>query len=211
MNKKVSLLVMILFMTFTLNIFCQSQETSSSNRIDESTIVFADDTSSNTDVSNYKAPSTVGVFVRMIIALVVVAGLIYWVLRIIKKKTNVTITEDDFLRRAASISVGNNQTVEVVTLIDRAYVIGVSEGKITLLDEITDEKERDKDLIESMNLNADKKQNTKKPVKFSEVLDMFTKKTATETKTEKSGKKSVFNSSEETLNKLLNKTNKEEE
>lgn len=208
MNKKITLMVIFLFMTFTLQLFCQTS--ASSDRIDETTIVFADETSNNDNsITSYKAPSTIGIFVRMIVALVIVAGLIYWLLRVIKKKTNVTKTEDDFLRRAASISVGNNQTVEVVTLIDRAYVIGVSEGKITLLDEITDEKERDKDLIESMNLNADKKQNTKKPVKFSEVLDMFTKKTAS-SKVENEQKKSVFNSSEEALNNLLKKTDNEE-
>lgn len=223
MVKKKSLMAAVfLLLSLSFSVFAQNQTSEVSNSenqtvetsVDETQFVFSDAaTSSSDNSSEYKAPNYTGAVVRTIIALVVVIFLLYWILRIIKKKSNVVKSDDDFLRRAAYITVGNgNKTVEVITLIDRAYVIGVSDDKITLLDEITDEKERDKDLIQSMNLNADKKNKTKKPATFAEVLDMFTGKfnsTPSETKKKKS-KWSLFNKSEETIDELLNKNSSEE-
>ena len=119
----------------------------------------------------------------MIVVLIIVIGLIYGVLWFIKKKTNIVKTDDEYLRRAAYINIAPGKTVEVITLIDKAYLIGVTEDNITLLGEIHDDE-----LIKAMNLTADKKNNTKKPANFSEVLDMFLVK--------KGGTKSVFSDME---------------
>ena len=60
----------------------------------------------------------------------------------------------------------------------------------------------DKELIQAMNLNADKKANTKKPVNFAEVLDMFLVK----------GNK-VFSDTEQQVSEIFKntKTNSESE
>lgn len=169
-------------------IFCLNSQTSADNSAEveaqttltEQSIIISDDTASGTSQnSNYKGPSTVGTFVRMIIVLILVIGLIYGVLLFVKKKTNVVKADDDYLRRAAWINIAPGKSVEVITLIDKAYLIGVTDENITLLGEIDD-----KELISAMNLNADKKNNTKKPSNFSEVLDMFLVK--------KGGQKNVF-------------------
>lgn len=169
-------------------IFCLNSQTSADNSAEveaqttltEQSIIISDDTASGTSQnSNYKGPSTVGTFIRMIIVLILVIGLIYGVLLFVKKKTNVVKADDDYLRRAAWINIAPGKSVEVITLIDKAYLIGVTDENITLLGEIDD-----KELISAMNLNADKKNNTKKPSNFSEVLDMFLVK--------KGGQKNVF-------------------
>ena len=54
----------------------------------------------------------------------------------------------------------------------------------------------DKELISAMNLTADKKANTKKPVNFSEVLDMFLVK--------KGGQKNIFSDTEKQVDNLFN-------
>ena len=51
---------------------------------------------------------------------------------------------------------------------DRKEFTGSPNDKITLLGEIDD-----KELIQAMNLNADKNKSQKKPVTFDEVLGMF--------------------------------------
>ncbi len=122
-----------------------------------------------------KPVSSVGMFIRMIFVLIIVIGLIYGVLWFIKNKTNVVKTDDDFLRRVAYIDIAPGKSVEVITLIDRAYLIGVTEGSINLLGEISD-----KELINAMNLNADKKQNTKHPLNFNDVLNLFMAKGKTQ-------------------------------
>ena len=164
--------------------------------ITEESIVISDDSAADGVTSNvtYKGPSTVGMFVRMIVVLLIVVGLIYGVLWFIKKKTNVVKTDDDYLRRAAYINIAPGKSVEVITLIDKAFLIGVTEDNITLLGEIHDDE-----LIKAMNLTADKKNNTKKPATFSDVLDMFLVK--------KGSQKNIFTDTEEQVEQIFNKEN----
>ncbi len=185
----------IIFMAAVFVLYSQnntSADNTAQTSVTEESIILSDDAPAgiNPQNSNYKRPSTVGTFVRMIVVLIIVIGLIYGVLWFVKKKTNVVKTDDDYLRRAAWINIAPGKSVEVITLIDKAYLIGVTEDNITLLGEIDD-----KELISAMNINADKKNNTKKPATFSEVLDMFLVK--------KGGQKNVFTDIE---NQISNKT-----
>lgn len=181
-NKiKKSLLAILAFLNSFL-IFAQT----------EADIVLSDNPATDAATTiTARAGSGVGVFFRMIFVLLIVVGLIYGVFWFIKRKTNAIKTDDEFLRRVSYIDIAPGKSVEVVTLIDKAYLIGVTDSQITLLGEI-----EDKELIQAMNLQADKTQNTKKPVNFAEVLDMFTAK----------GKKSnAFTDSESTVDDLLGK------
>jgi flagellar protein FliO/FliZ len=108
------------------------------------------------------------VFVRMILVLGLVLGLIYLLYRFLKKNSYIASDDDKFLRRAASISLGPGKSVQIVTLIDKAYLVGVSENSINLISEIDDAE-----LINALNLYADKTQAASKPKSFSEILDLF--------------------------------------
>lgn len=108
------------------------------------------------------------VFVRMILVLGLVLGLIYLLYRFLKKNSYIASDDDKFLRRAASISLGPGKSVQIVTLIDKAYLVGVSENSINLISEIDDAE-----LINALNLYADKTQAASKPKNFSEILDLF--------------------------------------
>ena len=194
-KSKKLLAAVIVFMAAVFALY--SQTTTAANdqsaaTITEETIVFSDDATGDTGSSaqSYKGPSTVGMFVRMIVVLIIVVGLIYGVLWFIKKKTNVVKTDDEYLRRAAYINIAPGKSVEVITLIDKAYLIGVTEDNITLLGEIHDDE-----LIKAMNLSADKKNNTKKPATFSDVLDMFLVK--------KGGQKNVFSEEENQVENIF--------
>lgn len=207
-KSKKLLAAVIVFMAAVFALY--SQTTAATNdqsaaTITEESIVFSDDASGDTGSSaqSYKGPSTIGMFVRMIVVLIIVVGLIYGVLWFIKKKTNVVKTDDEYLRRAAYINIAPGKSVEVITLIDKAFLIGVTEDNITLLGEIHDDE-----LIKAMNLSADKKNNTKKPATFSDVLDMFLVK--------KGGQKSVFSEEENQVeniftNRVENSNNSGEE
>lgn len=127
----------------------------------ESQITFSD------DESNLEK-SSVWLFVRMILVLILVIVAIYALMKFFKKKSTEVKSSDDFLRSVSSLAFGPGKSVEIVTLIDKAYVLGVTEKSINLIAEIDD-----KELIESLNLNHDKKSNVTKPINFAEVLDMF--------------------------------------
>ena len=193
-KKKKLIAVMLICMTAVFALYSQTsagENNASATSITEESIVLTDDLAADRPVENYKGPSTVAMFVRMILVLVIVIGIIYGVLWFIKKKTNVVKTDDDYLRRAAYINIAPGKTVEVITLINKAYLIGVTEDNITMLGEIQDEE-----LIKAMNLSADKKNNTKKPATFADVLDMFLIK--------KGGQKSVFSDTEEQVDNIFN-------
>ena len=194
-KSKKLLAAVIVFMAAVFALYSQTTTAAndqSASTITEESIVFSDDASGDTGSSaqSYKGPSTVGMFVRMIVVLIIVVGLIYGVLWFIKKKTNVVKTDDEYLRRAAYINIAPGKSVEVITLIDKAYLIGVTEDNITLLGEIHDDE-----LIKAMNLSADKKNNTKKPATFSDVLDMFLVK--------KGGQKNVFSEEENQVENIF--------
>lgn len=196
MAYKKLLAAVIIFMAAIFALNSQSNSTQSSTSLSEESIVLTDDTLTDgtSSTQTYKGPSTVGMFIRMIVVLIIVVGLIYGVLWFIKKKTNVVKTDDEYLRRAAYINIAPGKTIEVITLIDKAYLIGVTEDNITMLGEIQDDE-----LIKAMNLTADKKNNTKKPTTFADVLDMFLVK--------KSGQKSVFTDEEQQVDQMFNNGN----
>ncbi len=181
-NTKKNLISLLNLFIINLTVFAQS----------ESDILLGDSEVSDTavNVARNNTSLGIGVFFRMILVLLIVVGLIYGVFWFIKHKSNAVKTEDDFLRRVAYINLAPGKSVEVVTLIDKAYLVGVTDSQINLLGEIND-----KELIQAMNLQADKNQKTSKPVNFSELLDMFTVK----------GKKSVnaFTESESKVDDLL--------
>jgi len=171
----------------------QSNNKSNKNNFNEdSTDYFnAPAQNQNGGTTRSRQPSTAWMFIRMILVLILVCVLIYVVFWLLKHKTNITTTSNEYLRRAAFINIGTNKTIEVITLIDKAYLIGVTEDNITLLGEIDD-----KELIQAMNITADKKQNVKNPVNFNEVLDLFTKKDKRNT--------NVFEASANSIDEMIN-------
>ena len=194
-KSKKLLAVMLLCLTAVFSLYSQNSaadaNSTAATSLTEESIVLADDAATdNQNTTSYKGPSTIGMFVRMIIVLIIVVGLIYGVLWFIKKKTNVVKTDDEYLRRAAYINIAPGKTVEVITLIDKAYLIGVTEDSITMLGEIHDDE-----LIKAMNLSADKKNNTKKPATFADVLDMFLVK--------RGPQKNVFSDTEQQVDQIF--------
>ena len=135
--------------------------------------------------------STLWLFVRMILVLAVVVGCIYGVLWLFKRSAQLPESEDPFLRQVSSVSLGNGKSAQVITLIDRAYIIGVSDASVNLLAEITD-----KELVDAMNLYSDERKHIKKPRSFSDILDIFMQ-------TKSSGKGSVFSASGTELSDML--------
>ena len=197
MGKSIKSLLTVVFLLLSFSILNAQQSTSTNqkdNVVSEQSIILnpqTDAVSQENANDEYKPASTIGVFVRMIIVLIVVVLLIYAFFWFVKRKTNNNLkTDDDYLRRVAYLNIAPGKTVEVITLIDKAYLIGVTEDNISLLGEIDD-----KELITAMNLNSDKKSNIKKPATFSEVLELFLQKG--------NKKKSVFSQEESKVKTLF--------
>ena len=172
---KKSLLIFVILFGVTNVLF--SQDNNDSLNVENSVSVSEDSTllqddyfSSNNETSNLnlKQPSTAWTFIKMILFLCLVVAAIYAVMWFFKKKLNNTKSDDNFLRRVSSLNIGPGKSVEIVTLLDNEYILGVTDSNINVIDQI-----EDKELIEALNLNFDKNQNVKKPMNFADVLDIF--------------------------------------
>ena len=113
--------------------------------------------------------STLWLFVRMFLMLTIVLGIIWLVFRLLKSGMMPGQETDTFLRKVASLPLSPGKAVHVVTLVDKAYVIGVAENSVNLIAEVGD-----KELVEALNLHAERQGSVPRPKNFSEVLDLFT-------------------------------------
>ncbi len=136
------------------------------NSFDESAISLAP---RNTElVRQETSVSTFWLFARMILVLAAVVACIYAVLWLFKRSMRTQDSDDPFLRLVSSVPLGNGKAAEIITLVDRAYIIGVAENSVNLIAEVTD-----KELVDAMNLYSDEHKNVKKPRSFADILDIF--------------------------------------
>ena len=188
-NKIKSLLLVFILLLFNNIVFSQDASNVSSS-FENDTSYFAETTvTDNSSASNYKAPSTAGMIIKMIVVLALVVAALYGIMLFFKKKNNNVQSDDDFMRRVSSLSFAPGKSVEIVTLVDRCFMLGVTDSNINLIAEITDEE-----MISALNLNFDKKQNIKKPMNFNDVLEMFMPKS--------SNKKSIYKNTEQAVENI---------
>lgn len=146
---------------------------------DESDIDFSswgEGSSSQDSAGNFPAAPSIGigVYVRMVFVLAVVVAAIILIFRFIKKSSGlagVQDGDDTFLRHVSGVPLGAGKSVQIVTLVDKAYILGVSENNVNLIGEV-----EDKELVNAMNLWSDKRNRTSKPRSFADVLDLFMSK-----------------------------------
>lgn len=120
------------------------------------------------DVSPPRASrsSTFSLLLQLIISLAAVCALIYGVLYFIRRSKQFSAADDPFLKNVANLPLAPNKTLYIVTLIDKAYLIGASDASLSLIAEITD-----KELIDAMNLHAAQTAGPKQS--FSSLLHTF--------------------------------------
>lgn len=212
MSKKI-ITAMILLFAVSFNFYSQTTEQNSETEQTVSQTENTDDalnlnnTNEQTDdyfsdnpgsAADFKSPSSFGTIVKMIVFLILIIAVIYGLMWFFKRKTNLSKSDDDFMRRVSSLNLAPGKSVEIVTLLEHAYVLGVTDNNINLLGEI-----EDKELVDALNLNFDKKQTVKKPMNFSDVLDIFMPNGPRE-------RKNIFDDAERKI-KNLSKSKKEEQ
>ncbi len=178
--KNIKSLFSILFalLVLTNNVFSQSAEsqdtaansaeTTVNSAFENNTDYFAETPSEAANQNQYKAPSTAKMIIKMVVVLVLVIAALYGIMLFFKKKNNPAQSDDEFLRRVSTLNLSPGKSIEIVTLVDKGFILGVTDSNINLIAEI-----EDKEMISALNLNFDKKQNIKKPMNFSDVLQMF--------------------------------------
>lgn len=166
-------LLVLVFCTAGLTVFSQEAGTAgsagySAREAEENILLNFDDNATGTTGAattvTSAANSTFWLFVRMIVVLAIVIGIIYLIVWLLKKSMDPGVQEDEYLKKTASLTLAPGKSVQVVTLGDQAWVLGVSEESVSLISEI-----QDKELINAMNIHAEPN-NAKKPLDFASML-----------------------------------------
>lgn len=137
-----------------------------------------------------KQPSTFHIFFRMILVLIFVVACMYAVIRFMKNGLTRPESNDPFLRKVSSVSISPGKSIQVVTLLDHAYIVGVSDASINVIGQVDD-----KELVDAMNLYADKNTSSTKPRTFNDILALFMPNSAEN--------KNVFKNSAKDVSDLL--------
>lgn len=99
-----------------------------------------------------RAQSPVSNLLRVLISLVIVCILAYVVLKFLKKSSLSLTSDSPYLKSVASINLAQGKSIHVVTLGEKAYLVGVTDSSINMIGEV-----EDKILVDTMNLDADRR------------------------------------------------------
>lgn len=147
-----------------------SQETAgeSPRETTESSIVLEDTGDSVMPADGAKEqPGTVWVLFRIVLVLLLVCVAIYGIVYLLKKSTGISAANDPYLRVVAQLPLAPGKTAQILTVGSQAFLVGVSDSGIQHIADITD-----KELIDAMNLEADR--NPREPVPaFASLLSRF--------------------------------------
>lgn len=148
--------------------FSQNTPTTTNTTVNEADFVIGGADSPAPVVTQNRVTSTVGLLLRMIVMLAVVIGCIYLVIWFMRRATRTGNNNNPFLRVVSSITISPGKSVSIITLVDHAYIIGVTDNSVNLIGEVAD-----KELVDAMNVYADKQDETSKPRNFNEILSIF--------------------------------------
>jgi flagellar protein FliO/FliZ len=186
--KRLVVLSLVLFVSFSLFAADSNTKSTDTQTANEKNIsdtqaqisskkendIILSDTPNNNNLANAsgqssnKQPSTLWLFIRMILVLIIVIVIIYALVYFLKRSGKNIANDDPYLKLTASLTVSAGKTVQVITLGNKAYLIGVSDTNVNLIAQIDDE-----DLINAMNLAADAEP-AGKAKDFASMLAKFT-------------------------------------
>lgn len=135
---------------------------------DESSILIGAGDDSSQPSSGSSVVPTILAFVKMLVVLLIVLACAYGVFFLMKRSSGASASSDPFLRKVSQVSLGAGKSVQIVTLLDNAYILGVTDNSVNMIAQISD-----KDIVDSMNVYADKNDRTSRPRTFADVLDIF--------------------------------------
>ncbi len=116
--------------------------------LDESRIPLGNPATGGTAAAAAPAPAgTPGVstwdFVRMILVLACVIGVIYVLFWLLRKGTGRKIQENDLIRVLGSRGLSGNRSLHLVEVGSSIYLVGSSDGGVALISEITEKESLD--------------------------------------------------------------------
>lgn len=117
--------------------------------VDETTLVIGGGAATAPAGHAPAGPNTFVYFIRMILVLALVLGAIYGIYRLMRRMVRPQQTEDSAVKILSSAGLGPGKKLHVVSLGEKAYLIGVTDSSVSLIAEI-----QDKEFVDSLALKA---------------------------------------------------------
>ena len=111
--------------------------------------------------------ASIWVVIRMILVLALAAAAIYGIVFFMKRSSKQTAANDPFLKILATSHLGFNRYVHIAAVGSKAWLLGASEGGVSLISEIDD-----KDVINAM-LLEDSKKTAEAPNRFPDFITLL--------------------------------------
>lgn len=96
-------------------------------------------------------PSTLGSLIRVVIVLALLCAGVWGIMVFLRKSTGMNVADDPYLKAVASLSLGQNRSAQILSVGSRAFLVGITDRAVNLIAELDD-----RELIDAMNLSADK-------------------------------------------------------
>jgi flagellar protein FliO/FliZ len=107
--------------------------------------------------------------IRMLLTLVLAAAAIYGIVYFIRKASKKNYeNKDPFLKVLASAHLGLNRYAHIVSVGSKAYLVGASDGGVSLIDEVDD-----KDILNAMLLEDSSKSADEKPGRINDFISIL--------------------------------------
>ena len=96
-------------------------------------------------------------FLRMILILAIVIGLIYGLFFVLKKTTLKRVVENDLIRVLGSRSLASNKSLHLVEVGNSIFLVGSADGGISMISEIKDSESLDRIHLQASELRTSEK------------------------------------------------------
>ncbi len=116
-----------------------AQALGNAQAVDETALAIGDQAAAAQSAQGQTAlPSNLAYFLRMILVLALVLGAMYLVFKVLKRIGKPKAADDSSIRILASASIGAGRALHVVTLGEKAYLLGATDSSISLIDRVED-------------------------------------------------------------------------
>ncbi len=140
--------LILVLLTIAVPVFClpaQEAETTTVDEVDETELLIEDSQTGTNLVPDEGSLNTFGIwdFVRMIIILAAVVGVIYLIFFLLKRSANPKMQNNELMRVLSTQTIANNRSLHLVEVGRQIFLIGAGDNSVNLVSEITDKESID--------------------------------------------------------------------
>ena len=118
--------------------------------VDETALAIGDQTAAGAQSGlRESGPSNLSYFIRMILVLALVLGVIWLVFRLMKKVGKQKLSGGDAIKVLAQASLGTGKAVHLIGLGQKAWLVGTADSAVSLIAEV-----EDRELLDELALKA---------------------------------------------------------